>query len=373
MNTPLGASLDIIEDGEVYLVNVLDISYIRLTPNHPGFDSLPIEIIITGPMASDGSLQNFPAYQCTLYPCLRQYSAEINKGSLRQTLLDTTPVASTWRSGHERMRSVPGPCFFSLDWTYLSPEQRIGVNREGYRVNGTSPWIAYNCSTRNDKPFLVPEECLYSYGMEALDGFEMFVEDFFGSWLETSNYTENSLQGSSQLQVLYHNGYHNLTTINRSMEAVANALSARMQSNGGSSNSEPARGVMYRSTTCIGTSWGWFALPMALALLTILFFALVIRDTAWHGRRANWKTSPLALLFHGLEGGAHRAGGTADGWKEMQREANMITVRLVDTAAGQRLFEDESAAGSEKPNNGSALSRLWQNMSLRLGAGARSR
>jgi hypothetical protein len=83
--------------------------------------------------------------------------------------------------------------------------------------------------------------------------------------------------------------------------------------------------------------WGWLAFLAALVALTLLFFAamiLVTKSEAHHGR--DWKSSPLPLMFHGLDENTLREHETDEHIqvKDMERTAGDVHVRLSPSEKG---------------------------------------
>lgn len=101
----------------------------------------------------------------------------------------------------------------------------------------------------------------------------------------------------------------------------------------------PAAGTSYALQVYIEIRWAWITFLGSILLLTILFFVLTIIQSKRHNV-AVWKSSPLALLFHGLEPGEkqHIDQYNADG---MQKHARGMRVRLIETGSGVRLKEQK--------------------------------
>lgn len=119
---------------------------------------------------------------------------------------------------------------------------------------------------------------------------------------ETSSWTYGRSQTSSQsIRQIFEVG------LEPAMRNISDALTklARKKSN------RTVLGTTFVSETYVSCAWPWVALPITVLLLTVLFFQL----TAWmHNDHDSlqpyfvWKTSSLALLYHGLE---ELAGGEA--------------------------------------------------------------
>ncbi|ERF75561.1 hypothetical protein EPUS_08973 [Endocarpon pusillum Z07020] len=66
--------------------------------------------------------------------------------------------------------------------------------------------------------------------------------------------------------------------------------------------SAPARGEVFQTQTCVHIRWLFLLYPAVLVLLAIIFFAVMVFETRRREiSRHDWKSSPLALLFHGLD------------------------------------------------------------------------
>jgi len=94
-----------------------------------------------------------------------------------------------------------------------------------------------------------------------------------------------------------------------------------------------ALGVTWMSETMVRVQWAWLSLPCALLLASFVFLRVTAVGTA-RGKLGIWKSSTLALLFHGLgardgdwvEGSGHLVG--------MKETAERMRVRLVDEGNG---------------------------------------
>lgn len=77
--------------------------------------------------------------------------------------------------------------------------------------------------------------------------------------------------------------------------------------------------------------WAWLSYPAALIVLTLVFLtAMIIETRGGEGRSHDWKSEPLALMFHRLDDeaiGSTQAGRLVDR-SGMQDTAKRIHVRL---------------------------------------------
>lgn len=87
-------------------------------------------------------------------------------------------------------------------------------------------------------------------------------------------------------------------------------------------------GNAWRNETCIGVRWPWLAYPVALLNLTISFLLATIVQSEAYSRKQIWKSSPLALLFHGLDNELREKFEHVDRTEEMARTAKELVVKL---------------------------------------------
>lgn len=95
-----------------------------------------------------------------------------------------------------------------------------------------------------------------------------------------------------------------------------------------------ALGRVMVAQTCIYVHWGWIAYPATLLALQWAFLAMVFMAC---GRgRAGWKSSPLPLLFHGLDESFRSRDCDLDNAKQMLEVAERTKVQLVSVEDSRR-------------------------------------
>jgi hypothetical protein len=90
-------------------------------------------------------------------------------------------------------------------------------------------------------------------------------------------------------------------------------------------------GEAKEAKTCIAVRWPFLAYPAALAVLTLIFFLAMVLVTRSTGHRPwVWKSSPLALLYHGLVGWEESISNTVliEDMKGMGEAAKSTAVKL---------------------------------------------
>ena len=99
-----------------------------------------------------------------------------------------------------------------------------------------------------------------------------------------------------------------------------------------------AVGVTWTSGTNLKVRWAWLALPCVLLAGTLVFQGFTIMVTRKQ-QMGIWKSSSLALLFHGLEERGAEGMEDLGHVVEMEEKSGRTWVRLVDKGEGARLVE----------------------------------
>lgn len=264
------------------------------------------------------------AVECGLYPCVRAYTGEVKGGNFTETLISTypMPLASPFTDDSD--------CFYALRLGCVTDKGKNTLKSQGYSIAGGQDWLQYNCSSRVQNANTIPDRCIYEFSYESANAFALsFQEQFFNGTIETTAVgSVDELSGSLQLQVLFNSGNSTFESINNTMSRVAAFLTTYVRENGDESNTASAPGTMFQNETFIRVRWTWFTLPAALALFTLIFFMYTPVEIARHERHTNWKSSPLALLFHGLDAETQERYSRIDDLDEMDEMAKEVNVQL---------------------------------------------
>ena len=87
------------------------------------------------------------------------------------------------------------------------------------------------------------------------------------------------------------------------------------------------KGASFDVASFVHIRWGWITLPVVVVFLTGVFLGLAIMRS-WRTRTRLWKSSALAMLFHGLDGKARAEAMRSGSLRE-------IRVRLGDEGLGK--------------------------------------
>jgi Protein of unknown function (DUF3176) len=250
------------------------------------------------------SSQGVGAASCSLFPCVRTYTAEVRDGEFKETLRS---VAKEWnyvRNSIDLSAMVNVKC--------LNAQDRRSLIDAGYEIEGKS-WVPYNItvdgvsgnySTGSDVESsngTVSRECIYQHGATAAHSIGYFLASFLNGTITPGLYSYD-FTGSAQLQALYNEANLTFNRIDETWSNLSDSITTYMRQHGGVNLSAPARGEALRLQTCVHIRWPFLAYPAALVLLAIIFFiSMIIETRGAETSRHDWKSSPLALLFHGLD------------------------------------------------------------------------
>lgn len=324
--------------------------------------------------------KGYGAASCSLAPCVRTYTSTIEAGQLYETSVSTSNhTMSSWGYMVPASPESSGPEMWPdyssmVDTTCLSEDERLSLLKAGYYLDPSTRWLAYNltfdpddsdltCQDTSNEPnniasqcqnvsdnasfpeSMLAHECLY-----ILDN--IFVGDLWGEYL--NDYFQGTVEGEAlldslevikgpqNLQTIYNYGNVSFDRVNETFQNISNSITKFIRQNSLSKWSNPAEGVVMHDQTCLSVRWPWLAFPAVLVLLTVIFFVAMIIDTRPSRSRAPiWKSSLLALLFHGFEPRDKYRAVVGD-LSEMEELEKGIIVRLSPTEGGLKLVESEA-------------------------------
>ena len=171
------------------------------------------------------------------------------------------------------------------------------------------------------------------------------MSDFFHGQLRNDSPSEPlRIFGSNPLQAFHRRGNHSIATVSGIIANIADAMTACMRQMDDDPDREPATGTAHRYATCVRVEWDFLAPVAALSFLSICFFTLASFDAITRGRQCNWRSSPLAYIYHGPSrdepGSKALASDTSE---EMEAAARGTLVQLASTGSGWRLAVTDHA------------------------------
>lgn len=291
--------------------------------------------------------RGYGASRCWLSPCVKTFAASMQAGVLRETLLSSSYSFQTSSGPYSTELPITHA---SLDTQCLNAHERHAVEGLGYKIKPDKRWLAFNISKTPKLQLLkrpnpkagFPESmasrgCLYAIDETFVVSLSEFLPYFFTgnvSGPAAVFYDEQigDFSGPQVAQAVFNFGDVSFGRVSELFANVTDSLTNYIRQNGDDNFSAPAIGIARQEKACIAVRWPWLLFPVALVLLTLIFFTLMVLETRPTGNRPEiWKSSPLALLYHGLDSPISKDGRDIRHMHEMQALAKSTTVQL-DTA-----------------------------------------
>jgi len=110
------------------------------------------------------------------------------------------------------------------------------------------------------------------------------------------------------------------------MAALARAMTSYIRDPQQSKEANCVYGTATRDETFVQVQWHWLTLPTALVGMSILFLGgTMLKNESKHA--LTWKSSSLALLFHGLEGVRKNTGEGIYQMREVARKTRVVLIQ----------------------------------------------
>lgn len=260
------------------------------------------------------------ATQCSLTVCLQTLSSNITNGFLHESLItepltnDTVPSLTSLAGSINALEplTIQSPTNSSLVYS-MSMESILAMQSWFSRLfaNGTASRNSqYINQTISDLPSLNSSPNVVVNLTVGISSGETFfdtdiVQAFY--W----NYYEYPAPSNPQkgLEMLMSDLAISLTSTFRTLVGV------------------PINGTSLSYETFVSVRWGFVALPVTAVILAAIFLGLA----AWETKRSGaslWKTSALAMLFHGLDEDARERFEDLRSLEAKKRESRNVKVRL---------------------------------------------
>lgn len=284
-------------------------------------------------LAGHGSDKLRPwAVQCSLVPCVKTYAANISISVLSEKLISTSPL--TWDAGISSRKPR-----FSLitDFTMRDGVRHNCVPSKERTDNTPIGVYENNTLAGPDAAKWYSADCFwYMDPYTSLAISEFLIPSYDKRTLSIGSSGVFSPMGPLWLMSLYHDTLSNLTTANRYMEGLADAMSAEIRQGGFGS---PANGTVMESQTCIRVQWAWISLPAILVVLSVLFFATTWWCSQMQSWRGMWKSSSLALLLASFESETLLQEGPLERNSQRTEKASKIRARFTQINGGWGFVE----------------------------------
>lgn len=280
------------------------------------------------------------AVRSSIYPCVKTWGANIKLNELRETEISSVLMELSWGNDHSLLTNHTlrnGTWQACNPTSHVTDTNNVSVTNTGPRSFDKSTFIANNIE--NGTTLWYPFDCTWMLGGGNGRAISLFLHGLFNNGNVVMAVT--TPLGNLWLQNLYMNGAANMSTVNDYMKRLASSMTAAIRSHGDPAPApytNYASGVVLENQTCIHVNWAWLALPASLVICSIMFLAATITSTsakrctdpanAWIAKAGPLKSSPLPLLFHGIEPSTLLATGHPGNLNDMQRLAETLDVRL---------------------------------------------
>ena len=298
------------------------------------------------------------AARCSLSPCVRTYTASIVNQKLTEQLIDV--------SGANNF----GTSATMFDVKCLSPGESDALTNTGYDLRGKS-WVPNNTTTpyqdgfnTNNTNISISYDCIYGFAPVATQNLDLFLNTWLSGQLVYASPVSRT--GPAVLQAIYNSENLTFERLNETWRNMSDSITNYMREHGagdsgaGFSYSTPALGEVHTEQSCIRVQWLFILYPAVLVVLALIFFVAMLFETS-HGDSGrtdlDWKSSPLALIFHGLD---HDTARQTDErfsllWtRDMEDVAKEMAVRLSQSDSGWKLVRVEKDVEMLEHRHGSA-------------------
>jgi hypothetical protein len=246
-------------------------------------------------------IANPVAITCALYPCLKQYHAQVKEAKLEEKIvseLPLTPIEISYSSDRGskaknlNRTTVHSPCL---------------VNGEEYNFDNfsqkTEPTKKSSPVEIDGKNYTVPNQCIYSMGFTYSQALSSFMEDtlFEGVCMPTSFVGSPADCGNKWwLRPLHNASYEDLDeTLDKFTTAITNNFRKQASLGSGMAEKDKVTGTVNETSICTVFDWRWVLLPAGLMVVTVALLVHVVVQSYTNTTLPIWKTSLLPLLFYG--------------------------------------------------------------------------
>ncbi|KAL8638709.1 MAG: hypothetical protein Q9228_004160 [Teloschistes exilis] len=226
------------------------------------------------------------AVECSMFYCVGNYNASVSNGIADQRML------ASWRNDSSR----------------LNVESDVVLN----------PPSSFTNESDQDEPFRVTHI--------AAAAINSFMSNIFTGSGGINN--SGSAFSSDVMQALY-----DTSNLTRRIDNLATSMSNSIRDQD-DHVTDPAYGIAWTKETYVHVRWGWLAFPITLVSLASLFLLGIILETS-HRDILVWKSSNLALLFHGRSLNLTASSdGPVSRLSAMTSRASDIKAKLLETPQG---------------------------------------
>ena len=270
---------------------------------------------------------------CAIYPCVKSYKANVHNFVLNETEVAREPLIA---------RNISVDFSYKIDSAIRDGASYQCTPREYPSSDAPIPYYkntsydSYsNTYDSTQQLEYYPEGCVFEFGWSTTWAARLYLAHnmWGGSLVRSTTNRPYAAVGNPWLTAMFNNGSATLETLNAYIDGLANTMTAVIRKYGDAPSATRVHGTAYAVRTCVRVRWPWLSLPGALLVLAALFLLFTIFNTAKR-HELGWKSSPVALLFHGLEADMAAKYSAIVRPHEMNAAARSISVRMERQQAG---------------------------------------
>jgi hypothetical protein len=273
---------------------------------------------------------DYKALNCSLFPTVNTYTANIESTILKEFLIHSVPLVSLpeqFSTGFSN--DVEYNTLMSWWFSQMVTERtfRDGIEESCVGSENPGPGLVKSMKSIGDpttantsdpasvdatwKWWYFPEDCVWSMHSFSVKGMAATFQEIFDK-KELQMGLRGGVEGPAQLRRLFKGANITLDTINKQMEDLTTAMTSVIRTNGVEGPSGYLKGEVWSNTTCVDIRWHWISFPATMIGLTGLFLLLVVVANRGVESDRLWKSSFLAVLFCEVELPGNRPVGKED-------------------------------------------------------------
>ncbi|CAG7563855.1 unnamed protein product [Fusarium equiseti] len=242
------------------------------------------------------------AITCALYPCMKQYHAQVKQGRLIEKVVDEVPL-SALVIGY--IGDSENPALLNKDGKRNAVQSPCLVGEEEYTFDDFSqrnePPKGWSTIELDKTNYTVPDTCLYQMGIPYSQALGNHMDNtLFNSHCRQADMTDPGPDCELKwwLEPLFNTTYDVLNTaFDDFTTAITNNI--RMQAISFNEEKDEVTGFVNEMAICTVFDWRWVLLPAGLMAVTLALLVYAVVHSYTHKEMPVWKTSILPLLFYG--------------------------------------------------------------------------
>lgn len=266
--------------------------------------------------------------RCSLSPCIRTYTANVTDSTLNEKIVSTTPLGDGLSVDKECLAPLTMSQIRALGIQEVGNEWPV-VSNVSFTANG-SYYFVHNGSYYAPDPAVLPSRCIYGVNYQAVSALANFLSTFLNGNITCSGSNLWNAYGPAPVLTIYNMSWVTFDDVEETFRNISDSITTQIRvynsqgyHDGAGIASEPVFGRTWENTVCVHVRWAFLVYPAVVVALAVVFLATTIS----HQRRdiaMTWKSSQLALIFHGLR---------QDTVRDIDRDNDLQTVRDMELIA----------------------------------------